>query len=361
MKNSNVRSIGTYLHLSQKKYKYEDLKYTWKQVQNYLEKYLSKPSFETWIKNTALINIDDLSGKVVIAVPNEFARDWLETRYTKLIKEALYFLTNRFYRITFIEKIEAVPKDEFELLDFLDTLTLPLNPNRTFQSFNTTHNNLFAKIAAETIAEIFNKAYNPLVIWGPAHSGKTHLLQAVGNDIILENPESEIIHITAEHFIDSVERSNRLNQMNILKRSFQKANIVLFDDIHLIEANEKIQFELSNIMIDLLKDGIQMVFTSLKNPQELDFFANLKEQLLSGLVTEIELESLSPIAIQNSGEDTNTILKIVEHITVKKSEDNLYQPSAINEDNDNLISKINQLIQEQKKTNEWLEKIFEKL
>ncbi|HHW36328.1 MAG TPA: ATP-binding protein [Bacillales bacterium] len=361
MKNSNVRSIGTYLHLSQEKYKPEDLKHTWKQVQNHLEKHLSKPSFETWIKNTALINLDDLTGEVVIAVPNEFARDWLETRYTKLIKEALYYLTNRFYRIMFIERIAAIPKDEFELLDFLDTLTLPLNPNRTFQSFTTTHNNLFAKIAAETIAETFNKAYNPLIIWGPAHSGKTHLLQAVGNNVISENPESEIIHITAEHFINAVERSSRLYQMNILRKSFQKANIVLFDDIHLIEDNEKIQFELSNIMIDSFNNDIQIVFTSFKNPRELDLFATLKEQILSGLVTEVELESPSPSAIQNSSEDTNTILKMAENITTKKDEDNLTQPTAVKEDNDILITKINQLIQEQEKTNEWLEKIFEKL
>ena len=200
MKNSNVKPISTYyLHPSEQKYTIEDLNHTWKLVQNHLEKHLTKSSFETWIKNTVLINMDELIGEVVIAVPNDFARDWLESRYTKLIKEALYYLTNRFYRITFIERKEDAPKDEFELLDFLDTLTIPLNPNKTYQSFTTNHNNLFAKIAADTIVESFNKAYNPLVVWGLANSGKTHLLHAIGNHIILKNSESEVIHITAEH------------------------------------------------------------------------------------------------------------------------------------------------------------------
>lgn len=103
MKNSNVRSIGTYLHSSQQKYKIEDLEHIWLQVQSHLEKHVSKPSFETWIKHTALINMDDLTGEVIIAVPNEFARDWLESRYTKLIKESLYDSTNRFYRIKLVE------------------------------------------------------------------------------------------------------------------------------------------------------------------------------------------------------------------------------------------------------------------
>ncbi len=103
MENLNVRSIGTYLHSSQQKYSIGDLESTWMRVQSHLEKQLSKTSFETWIKNTALINMDDLTGEVIIAVPNEFARDWLESRYTKLIKESLYDLTNRDYRIKFVE------------------------------------------------------------------------------------------------------------------------------------------------------------------------------------------------------------------------------------------------------------------
>jgi len=103
MKNSNVRSIGTYLHSSQQKYSIEDLDYTWMRVQSHLEKQLSKTSFETWIKHTALINMDDLTGEVMIAVPNEFARDWLESRYTQLLKEALFDLTNCDYRIKFVE------------------------------------------------------------------------------------------------------------------------------------------------------------------------------------------------------------------------------------------------------------------
>lgn len=103
MKNSNVRSISTYLHSSQQKYTIEDLEYIWLQVQRLIEKDLSKPSFETWVKNTALINMDDLTGEVLIAVPNEFARNWLESRYTQLLKESLYDLTNRHYRIKFVE------------------------------------------------------------------------------------------------------------------------------------------------------------------------------------------------------------------------------------------------------------------
>lgn len=109
MKNSNVRSIGTYyLHSSQQKYTNEDLKHTWKQVQTHLEKHLSKSSFETWIKNTVLLDMDDLTSEVVIAVPNEFARDWLESRYTMLINEELYRFTNRYYRLRFVEGYECM-------------------------------------------------------------------------------------------------------------------------------------------------------------------------------------------------------------------------------------------------------------
>ncbi|WP_458411815.1 DnaA N-terminal domain-containing protein [Schinkia sp. CFF1] len=84
----------------------KDLQYIWTQVLHHLEKNLSRPSFETWLKHTVLIDADEWKREVIVAAPNEFARDWLESRYTKLIKEALYYVTNHFYRVTFVERKE---------------------------------------------------------------------------------------------------------------------------------------------------------------------------------------------------------------------------------------------------------------
>lgn len=343
----------------------------WAQVLSHLEKLLSKPSFETWIKGTSLKELNNDNKTAVIEAPNDFARDWLESRYTKLLKEALYYLTDQFYEITFVERKEADVHDENELLEFLDILTLPLNPDKTFDNFTLSSSNRLAKIAAKSVADAPGKAYNPLVIWGPTSSGKTHLLYAIGNHILANNEQSEVIYMTANYFKNEVKKAKRVSQFNKLKCSVIRANVFLLDDIDLLENDEITQFELFNIFNELFTEGIQVVFASSKEPKQLNFMEKLKERLTWGLITnmEVQKEELSgitsePTVLDNSPKlATSTARNLPSEATLKKINSMMKSERNTNIDclDDALLIKIDQLIETQHQTNELLSMILKKV
>ncbi|NSL53249.1 DnaA N-terminal domain-containing protein [Calidifontibacillus erzurumensis] len=109
MEKTNAKKAGTCVLYSIQKGAIDskELQQLWTKVQNHLENQLSKQSYETWVKPTELLEINHFKRETIIAVPNEFAQDWLQSRYTKIFKEALYNVTNCCFRVIFVERKEA--------------------------------------------------------------------------------------------------------------------------------------------------------------------------------------------------------------------------------------------------------------
>lgn len=109
MEKSNVKKASACVLYSIQKEPIDckELEQLWTKVQNHLENQLSKQSYVTWIKHTELLEINHFKKEAIIGVPNEFAQDWLQSRYTKIFKEALYNVTNCFFRVSFVERKEA--------------------------------------------------------------------------------------------------------------------------------------------------------------------------------------------------------------------------------------------------------------
>src|SRR5690625_1635196 len=174
----------------------ENIEELWIAALKKIESKISKPSFDTWLKSTVAEKLD--GDTLIVNVPNEFARDWLEGRYTKLITDILYDLTGAKLTAKFIipdstdelgEKKQE-PKSPVINNNSYDAPRTMLNPKYTFDSFVIGAGNRFAHAASLAVAEAPAKAYNPLFIYGGVGLGKKHLMHAIGHYVQEHDPNS---------------------------------------------------------------------------------------------------------------------------------------------------------------------------
>lgn len=294
----------------------------WAAVLSSLEKQISRPSFETWLKGTEAFREGN---KWIITTKNEFAKDWLKERYGSMIKETIYSITNEYPELSFtngrtvddetypINKVDNIwlqikflnfteKKRLFELLqndlDFETSSTdtgyvSTINPNFTFDSFKVDSGNRFAASAAEAVANAVGKAYNPLFIHGPTGTGKTHLLHAIGNDLLENGPDAKIIYLNSDQFMNDFINSIRENNRKAFRERFRQADILLLDDVDLLIGKESTQEELFHIFNILHEQSKQIVITSTRSIKEMPaMLERLKSRFEWGLVTDISKVNL---------------------------------------------------------------------
>ena len=181
----------------------------WQATLDQIEEKMSKPSFETWLKTTKPVSINDDS--LVISVPNEFTKDWVQGRYADLITSALQEVVgNENFRVHFVTP--PVNEDEQTIFTQEETVTSPpaapvhsvplstawLNPKYTFDTFVIGNSNRFAHAAALAVSEAPARAYNPLFIYGGVGLGKTHLMHAIGHHVINNTPSYRVMYLSSE-------------------------------------------------------------------------------------------------------------------------------------------------------------------
>lgn len=220
----------------------------WQAALGELELSLSKANFTTWFKNTFISSFENNS--VIISVPNTFTKTWLEQKYNDEIKKTLKKITVRpaidiIYKVEprysfnanvvitrepaespapFIEKTEEKPEKE-HLNRF------GLNPKYTFETFIVGKGNELAHAACQASAARPGRAYNPLYIYGGAGLGKTHLLHAVGHEMLKGNAEAKIIYATCEKFTNDFIHAVRYKKMEEFRDKYRNADLLLIDDI----------------------------------------------------------------------------------------------------------------------------------
>lgn len=160
----------------------------------------------------------------------------------------------------------------------------------TFERFVKGDGNLLACSACQAVAESPGQAYNPLFIYGKVGLGKTHLLHAIGNYVLREQPWQRVIYITSERFAIELVNSIRQNRTDRFRRMFRRVDILLIDDVHFLKDKEGTQEELFHTFNELYENGKQIVLSSDRPPEEL---SGLQERLVSrfrwGLVADIQL------------------------------------------------------------------------
>ena len=252
-------------------------------------------SYTTWIKSLEIESIND--NKIVLVALSKMQKDAIESRLFELVSNTFNFITNKTCEIKIIEKTEdnlSQPVVE-EKTDFANTENYSnsfLNPKYTFDNFVIGNNNKFAQAAACAVADSPATAYNPLFIYGGVGLGKTHLMHAIGNKIIQNNPNTKILYVTSEQFmnelINSIKDVNYKNEL--FRNKYRNIDVLLIDDIQFIAGKRMGQEEFFHTYKTLHQNGKQIIISSDKPPRDIPLLEErLKSRFEWGILADISM------------------------------------------------------------------------
>ncbi len=260
-----------------------------------LKEEMTTISYTTWIKSLEIESIND--NKIVLVALSKMQKDAIESRLFDLVSNTFNFITNKTCEIRIIEKTEDNQSQPIveEKTDFVNTENYSnsfLNPKYTFDNFVIGNNNKFAQAAAYAVSESPATAYNPLFIYGGVGLGKTHLMHAIGNKIIQTNPNTKILYVTSEQFINELINSIKdVNYKNELFRSkYRNIDVLLIDDIQFIAGKKMGQEEFFHTFNTLHQNGKQIIISSDKPPRDIPLLEErLKSRFEWGILADISM------------------------------------------------------------------------
>ena len=278
----------------------------WGECKKTLERDLPIEEYSTWI---APLTLEQNNGSnplsYSVLAPNKFISDWVEDNYGITIKERLSAITskrdlNLNFEI-FVDYHDKLPNEDSERDTSAPAITtriaqsaeVPkknnLIDNFTFETFVEGKSNHIALAASKQIGDGLKNSYNPLFIYGGVGLGKTHLMHAVGNEILKQDPNKKIAYVHSEKFVSDMVKSLQLGAINEFKQHYRSLDALLIDDIQFFAKKEQSQEELFHTFNSLLEKGSQMILTCDKYPKEIDGLEDrLKSRLGWGLPVVIE-------------------------------------------------------------------------
>lgn len=280
-----------------------DTKQLWENTLVDIELSISKANFSTWFKNTAIHKVD--SGTIYLGVPNQFVKDWLATKYHKFILKTLRNFSLDIRGLEYViskdqrdlrgksgdgsrRTIHTLPSHELPLDDFYINKSDNLNPRYTFETFVVGPFNQLAHAAAQVITQKPGIVYNPLFIYGSTGHGKTHLIQAVGNQIKRACPNKKIFYVTSERFAVDYLNSVQEGKANTFKEKYRQYDVLIMDDIQFLSDKEKTQEELFHLFNALYDNNKQILFSSDKHPNYIPGLEDrLKSRFNAGMIADI--------------------------------------------------------------------------
>ena len=266
----------------------------WLKVQELLQKELSPQVFERWIKPIQPIELKE--NEIVLGVPDDFFKSWVMDHYGSIILFALKDVSEEpLLKPSFVVSKTELPRGTGIVAANQTPFAAPaqtefvLNPKYTFESFVVGPSNRFAHAASMAVAESPAKAYNPLFIYGPVGLGKTHLMQAIGQETLKRYPGTKVLYITSEKFTNQLINAIKTGTTIKFREKFRTVDSLLIDDIHFIAGKEATMEEFFNTFNALYDAHKQIVVSSDKSPKDI---SHLEERLVSrfewGLVTDIQ-------------------------------------------------------------------------
>lgn len=273
----------------------ENIDDLWRKTLKVIEKKISKPSFETWLKSTKAIRLDGKT--IIVEAPNDFAREWLDGNYKDILTEILYDLIGENMTLKFVipeTNIEdpvmtsATHKKPVKPDNSTDSVQNMLNPKYTFDTFVIGSGNRFAHAASLAVAEAPAKAYNPLFIYGGVGLGKTHLMHAIGHYVLEHNPMAKVVYLTSEKFTNEFINSIRDNRPDDFRNKYRNVDILLIDDIQFLAGKESTQEEFFHTFNTLHEENKQIIISSDRPPREIPTLEDrLRSRFEWGLITDI--------------------------------------------------------------------------
>ena len=271
----------------------------WQAAQEELRFQLSKPSYETWLKNASLVGRE--KNAFEIGVPTKLAKDWLKDRYSAMIKETLSAIVSGDVSVAFevvpgqpeplsrrsaVAVAEAPPPEEEEPVL---AEASQLNPKFQFQHFVVGNNSRFAHAACRAVAETPAKAYNPLFLYGGVGLGKTHLMHAIGHAVLEKHHRRRVAYVTSEKFMNEMISSIQEGRMNDFRTRYRTVDVLLVDDIQFLAGKDRTQEEFFHTFNSLHELNRQIVISSDRPPKEIPTLEDrLRSRFSWGLIADIQ-------------------------------------------------------------------------
>ncbi|HEX9679463.1 MAG TPA: chromosomal replication initiator protein DnaA [Candidatus Saccharimonadales bacterium] len=274
----------------------------WQSVLGEIEISVSRASFATWFKNTALIEND--AGKLTIGVPNIFAKQQLESKFKDLVVDSLKTKLPEFKAIEFTihssangggnnrqqptAQLDIRPRSSPASSGPAGQPPSGMNTRYTFDSFIVGSNNELAYAACQAIVQNPGVKYNPLFVYGGVGLGKTHLIQAVGNALLEKNPKAAVVYITSETFVNEFLDSIRFKKKGFADR-YRSVDVLIVDDMQFIAGKEKTQEEFFHTFNALHQSNKQIIISSDKPPKSVPTLTDrLRSRFEWGMTVDIQ-------------------------------------------------------------------------
>ena len=258
-----------------------------------LKEEVTKISYETWIKILEIQSADN--GHIVLLTSTEFQKNIIISKYSDLLTNTFNYLTNKECTVSIVsrEELEADAKNTnlnvaVNIEAPINYATTNLNPKYTFSTFVVGNSNRFAHAAALAVAEAPAASYNPLFLYGGVGLGKTHLMHAIGNEILKNNKNSKILYVTSENFTNQLINAIKDNSSDQFRNKYRNIDVLLIDDIQFIAGKERIQEEFFHTFNTLYESGKQIILSSDKPPKDIQLLEDrLKSRFEWGIIADI--------------------------------------------------------------------------
>jgi chromosomal replication initiator protein len=277
----------------------------WQAILGSLEVSLSKANFNTWFKNTSILQRGD--DHIIIGVPSAFNRDWIAAKYHHEMLKALKSLAPEIKEIKYqlgnlmptgnplsnSQRTAAKIEHGGAQRETAPSISSGLNTKYTFETFIIGKNNELAHAASQAVAKNPGTQYNPLFIYGGVGLGKTHLMQAVGKKLLQANSKNKVLYVTSEKFTNDYIDSIKQKRADEFKKMYRDIDALLIDDIQFIAGKEGTQEEFFHTFNELRDKGKQIILTSDRPPKDIPA---IEQRLVSrfewGMVADIQAPDL---------------------------------------------------------------------
>jgi chromosomal replication initiator protein len=252
----------------------------WSGVKSLLRSRISSDDFDVWF---APLGARSAADRLILVAPSRVYADYIRDHYLPVLQECAAQAAGHAVMVTLDiagDGAQVAPPSH---------RGAPLNPRYTFAAFVPGPSNQFARAAAQSVAENPGRAYNPLFLYGGSGLGKTHLLHAIGHEILARNPRSRVRYVPTENFVNELINSIRLQRMAAFREAYRSINILLLDDVHILAGKERTQEEFFHTFNALHEAGHQIVLTSDTSPATIQGLEErLRTRFVWGLVADIQ-------------------------------------------------------------------------
>lgn len=284
-----------------------DYKTSWKDTLEIIKVSVSPAIFSTWFSQTHISSIKEVGDRLLVEIgcSSSFVKSTIESRYFGLIQDSASKVLGKSCDLIFIvkESPEKYKETQSSVSPLFQTETqsetknekltealrvAKIRTNFTFENFAVSGSNQMAHAAALAVSDSLGSAYNPLYIWGGVGVGKTHLMQAVGYSVLLNDPGSLVLACTAEDFTNDIIDGIRNKSTGEVRKKYRKLRALLIDDIQFIAGKETAQEEFFHTFNAVTSAGGQVILTSDKPPSEIfKLEERLKSRFEAGLIVDI--------------------------------------------------------------------------